>query len=179
MASQVGFGPRAIVRRTLIDNEEVRCTHHCRSPKPTLNGCDLTPSTGEQSSEQEYGYLTVSKRHLSTLCSHNTPQSFSTGPRAMYFPEVSKTCVYVFGMIPGFLENSCKCGNLFCSAAAATKSALGIIQLWFNYFGGILAYTLSGRLCQAMPRSFVYSLLSPFFCVWGWFNHYQAFRNRH
>jgi len=31
---------------------------------------------------------------------------------------------------------------LFCSATAAAKSALGIIQLWFDYFRGSLAYTL-------------------------------------
>jgi len=36
---------------------------------------------------------------------------------------------------------------LVCSATAATKTALGIIQLWFNnYFRDILAYTLSRRL---------------------------------
>jgi len=23
----------------------------------------------------------------------------------MYFPEVDKTCLYLFGMLPGFLEN--------------------------------------------------------------------------
>jgi len=33
---------------------------------------------------------------------------------------------------------------LFCSATPTKKTALGIIQLWFNYFRGILAYTPPG-----------------------------------
>jgi len=38
-------------------------------------------------------------------------------------------------MIPKFLENLLESGILFCCCAtAATKTALGIIQLWFNYF---------------------------------------------
>jgi len=37
--------------------------------------------------------------------------------------------LYVFGMLPGFLENLLESGNVFCSATAATKTALGIIQL--------------------------------------------------
>ena len=51
--------------------------HHCRSPTPTLNGCDLTPLTRIQSSEQEYSYLTTRKRHPSTPHSHNpSPKAF-------------------------------------------------------------------------------------------------------
>jgi len=52
----------------------------------------------------------------------------------MYFSEVDKTCVYVFGMLPGFLEDWLEIGNLLCSATAATKTALGVLQLCFNYF---------------------------------------------
>ena len=74
------------------------------SPPPKLNGCDLPPSTRTQFSEQEYSYLAASKRHPSTLYSHNTPKAFHENP-AIYFPEVNKTCVYVFGMLSGFLEN--------------------------------------------------------------------------
>jgi len=69
----------------------------------------------------------------------------------MSFPDVDKKYVYVFGMFPGFIENLLESGNLFCSAAAATKIALGVIQLWFNNFHGILAYTLLGRLRKKMP----------------------------
>jgi len=55
-------------------------------------------------------------------------------------------------MVPGSLENLLESGNLFCSATAATKTAAGIIHLWFIYFRGILAYTLPGRLSKEMPR---------------------------
>jgi len=55
-------------------------------------------------------------------------------------------------MLPGFLENLLKSGNLFRSATAGMKTALAIIQLWFNYFRGILACTLPGRLSKEMPR---------------------------
>jgi len=103
------------------------------NPTPTLNGCDLTLSTGTQSSEQENSYLTASKRHPSTPYSHNTPNIFTRNP-AIYFPEVDNACVYAFGMLPGFLENLVKSGNLFCSATATMKTALGITHLWFNYF---------------------------------------------
>jgi len=53
-------------------------------------------------------------------------------------------------MLPGFLETLLESGNLFCSATASTKTAPGIIQLWVNYFRGILAYTLPGRLSKEM-----------------------------
>jgi len=65
-------------------------THHCRSPTPTLNGCDLTPSTRTQSFEQEYSYLTASKRHPSTPYSRNIPQSFTRGIRPYTFPRSTK-----------------------------------------------------------------------------------------
>jgi len=51
-------------------------------------------------------------------------------------------------MLPGFLENLLESGDLVCSATAATKTALGIIQLWFNYSRGILSYALPGRLSK-------------------------------
>jgi len=52
----------------------------------------------------------------------------------MYFPEVDKTCVYVFGRLPGFLENWLKSGILLCSATGAAKTALSVLKLCFNYF---------------------------------------------
>ena len=67
-------------------------THHCRSPTPKLNDCELTTSTETQSSDQEYSYLTTSKRHPSTLYSHfpqHPPKLFTRNPAA-YFPEVDK-----------------------------------------------------------------------------------------
>ena len=50
-------------------------------------------------------------------------------------------------MPPGFLENLQESGNLFCNATATTKTALGIIQLWFNYFP-VLACTLARVLFE-------------------------------
>jgi len=67
-------------------------THHCRSP--TLNGYELTLSTGTQSSEQEYSYLTASKRWPATPYSHNPPPKLFTRNPAIYFSEVDKTCAY-------------------------------------------------------------------------------------
>ena len=121
-------------------------THHCRSPTPTLNDCDLTASTWTQSSELEYSYLTA--RHLSTPYCYNTPQSFLRGTQPfIYFPQADKACVYVFSMLPGFLETLLESENLFCSATATTKTAPGIIQLgsiilaasWHTLFLGGLA----------------------------------------
>jgi len=59
----------------------------------------------------------------------------------MCFSEVDKTYVYAFGMLPEFLENLLESGNSVCSAMATTKTALGIIQFWFNYYCDILVYT--------------------------------------
>jgi len=58
----------------------VDSTHHCRSPILTMNSCDFTLSTRTQSSEQEYSYLTASKRHPSTPHSRNTPKAFHKEP---------------------------------------------------------------------------------------------------
>jgi len=55
-------------------------------------------------------------------------------------------------MLLGFLENLLESGNLFCSATAMTKIALGIILLWFNHFRGILTYPLPGSLSKEIPR---------------------------
>ena len=57
------------------------------------------------------------------------PQSFLGGTWPyICFPQIDKTCIYVFGMLPWFLENFLKSGNFFCSATAATKNALGIVE---------------------------------------------------
>jgi len=84
--------PPTVGWRTLIWTMKRRddSTHHCRSPTPTMNGCTLTPSTRTQASQQEYSYLTASKRHPSTPYSCNTPQSFSRGTRPCTFPRPTK-----------------------------------------------------------------------------------------
>jgi len=68
-------------------------THHCGNPTPTLNGCDVTPSTEKQSSEQESSYLLASKRHPSTPYSKKHPSKLFTWRPAVYLPQVDKTCV--------------------------------------------------------------------------------------
>jgi len=50
--------------------------------------------------------------------------------------------LYIFGLFPRFLENLLESGILFCCAKAVTKTALGIIQLWFNYFATSLCKAL-------------------------------------
>jgi len=52
----------------------------------------------------------------------------------MHFLKVGETSVYVFGMLPRLLENLLESEKLFCSATAATKTALDIIQLWVSFF---------------------------------------------
>ena len=129
-------------------------THQCRGPT-TLNGCDLPPSTRTQFSEQEYSYLTASKRRQSTPYSHNTHITFHEEPGnilSILSRGRQNMSIYFFRMLPGFLKNLLKSGNLFCSVTPAMKTALSFIQLWFNYFRGIMAGTLPGRLCKEMPR---------------------------
>ena len=68
-------------------------------------------------------------------------------------------------MLQRFLENLLESGTLFCIATAATKTALGIIQVWFNYFRGILACTLLGRLSK--DAAVVGSFIPVFLFVYG------------
>ena len=127
-------------------------THHCWSPTPALNGCDLTPSTRAQSSEQEYSYLTARKRHPSTPYSHNTPQSFSRGSRPYTFPRwtkhvnTSSACSQDFSKISGERKFV-----LQCYLRDENRTGV-IIQFWFNYFRGILPYTPPGRRSKEIPR---------------------------
>ena len=97
-----------------------------------MNGYALTPLKWTQSSEQEYSYLTASTRHPTVLPQH--PPKLYTRNTVVYLPKVDETCEYVFGMLPGFLENLLESGNLFCSATGAKKTALDVLQLWFSYF---------------------------------------------
>jgi len=82
---------------------------------------------------------------VNTARPQHPPKLFTRNP-AVYFPEVDE----IFGMLPGFLENLLESGNLFCSATAATKTTVGVIQLWFHYFRGILACTRLERLSKEM-----------------------------
>ena len=125
-------------------------THHCWSPTPTLNGCDLPPSTRTQFSEQEYSYLTASKRHQSTPYSHNTHRSFHEEPGNIIsiLSRSRQNMSTLLWHAPSISQKFAEERNLFCCATAATKIPLDIIQLWFNYFRSIMAGTLPGRLSR-------------------------------
>ena len=70
---------------------------------------------------------------VNTVHRQHYPKLFTRNP-IVCFLEVNKACVDVFGILPRILKNLLENENLLCSATAGTKSALGIIQLWFNYF---------------------------------------------
>jgi len=90
---------------------------------------------------------------------HRTPTTptelFTSNPAIYfpYFPEVNKRCLYFFGMLPGFFEN---CWRVeICSVVLWQQrkphwvsSSFGS----FNYFHGIMACTLCGRLSKKIPR---------------------------
>jgi len=48
--------------------------------------------------------------------------------------EVDKAYVDFFGILKGILKILLESKNLVCNATEGTKTALGIIQVWFNYF---------------------------------------------
>jgi len=62
-------------------------------------------------------------------CNANSTHILTRGRRNM--------CIHMFGMLPGFLESFLECINFFWSATTLTKTALGIIQLWFSRHLGI------------------------------------------
>jgi len=161
-------------------------THHSRSPTSTLNGCDLTQWTQTQSSEQEYGDLTASNRHLSTPCSHIIPQSFSRGtwpytfPRSMKHVHTSLACSQDFSKIcwrvemfsvvlrprqtpPWVSSNFGFPGILAYTLPGGLAKRSRGIQLWFSRHLGIHS---SWGISKKKPGWLVHSPLSPF-CVWG------------
>jgi len=75
-------------------------THHHRSPTPTVDGCDLTPRTQTQTSEQEYSDVTAISN---TVLSQHSPKLFTRKP-VVCFLEIDKTRVDVFNILPRFLE---------------------------------------------------------------------------
>jgi len=89
---------------------------------------------------------------VNTVFAQHPPKLFTRNP-AIYFPEVDKTCAYTFGMLPGFQ------GFLVYSATAAAKTALGVIQFWFNYFRGILALFLGDCAKRCRGSWFIHSCL--------------------
>ena len=115
---------------------------------------------------------TVTWRPARGTSQHRTPQhpqNVSRGTQQCTFPRSTKH-VYTYLACSQDFSKICWSGKLFCSATAATKTALGIIQLWFNYFRGIMACTRDATVVGSFtPVSlFVYgddrfaNLLVPF-----------------
>ena len=72
-------------------------THTCRSPTPTVNGCDLTLPTRTQTSDETTMDLTASKGQTSKPQCRNTSQSFFQGTGLNFFLQV--TIVDIFAKL--------------------------------------------------------------------------------
>ena len=86
----------------------------------------------------------------------------------MSFLEVNNTCADVFGIIRRFLENFLENQDLVCSAAGGKKTALGILELWFNYFAEFFfkaLRTLFVREAKERDAPVVRGNLSYFLCM--------------
>ena len=123
-----------------------------------FNSADTT-----QTSEQVFCDLTTSYRRP---YSSNSPQRLDP---VVCFLEVDKTCVDVVGILPRFIENFLDIYNLVCSATARTKNALGIIQLWFNYFAASFSKALGMHFSREAKEGYApvvnaFSLV-PFLCI--------------
>ena len=120
----------------------------------TVNGCNLTPSTCTpivNGNTVTWRPVTDGLQHHRLLLQHS-PKLFTTQSctflRSTKHVYTSLACSQNFSKI-------CWSGILFCCAAATTKAALGIFQLWFNYF----AASCRSSWC-------IHSCLSN--CVSGW-----------
>ena len=101
-------------------------THSCRSPRPTAKGCDLTPSTHTQFLRKN----TIIRR---ARTGPYFRKAFPEGPGRMIFrcrENMGRHLLHTPNISRKLLESE----NVVCNSTAATKNALGIFQLWFNYF---------------------------------------------
>jgi len=82
----------------------------------------------------------------------------------------SQKCVDVFGILPRFPENLLVSEDLVCGATAGTKAALGIVQLWFDYFAASFFKVLGIYFFREAQVNFspVVDAFAPvyFFCLW-------------
>ena len=118
-------------------------THHCRSLNAKAERLWFTPVDTDT-----IFWAGIQLRDGQQTSQHRTPITptylFTRNP-AIYFPEVDKTCLYFFGMLPGFLKNLLGSGNLFCSATAVMETALGsssfgsiiFVASWHTPFLGV------------------------------------------
>ena len=74
-----------------------------RRPRPTVNGCNITPPTRTQTSEQECNDLTASwggRQHRDPAALPNLLL------RNSVILKIGKTCVEIYGTLPRFFENA-------------------------------------------------------------------------
>jgi len=124
---------------------------------PSVNGCDLTLSTQIETSEQEYNDLTASNRRPSTPYFGNTHESLSRWTRSYTFSRSTKRVYMSLACSQDFSKNCWRVEFFYC-ATAMTKTALCIIQLWFNYiaacFHKAFGVYFAGRLTYAYRKAF-------------------------
>jgi len=168
--------PALIVYPIHVDYEEEWWQHIPLWESNTHGGRTTTIKLGHHehkplTSKQEYNNFMASNRRLSTAYFCNTLQSFLRGIWSYAFSKSKKTCVGVLAYCQDFSKFLVS-ENLVCSATAGTKTALGILQIWFNYFATYFSRHLicnfPRRRRRVMPRYLVHSLLYLPSCVWGW-----------
>jgi len=124
-------------------------TRPFRSPTHKANGSDVTPHRHGHKRLKRIKRLECQQQAtVNTELPQHSPNLFTRNP-VVYFLEVDKICVDVFGILSQFLENLRESVYLVCSVAAGTKIALRIIQVWFWYYAAsflkYLTYTFPRR----------------------------------
>jgi len=67
--------------------------------------------------------------------------------------EFVKTCIGIFCMLPRHLEYMLDCESLVFSVKAGTKTALDVLQLWFNCYAGSLFKALDMRFPRCTKQT--------------------------
>jgi len=99
-------------------------THTCSSPTPTVDGCDVTLPTRTQTSEEDH-----SESASDTQTSNRNTVAFRKA-RLKFFQGHNRRHLC---NTPMTFANLLKTENLVCSGMSRKKTALGNLQLWFNY----------------------------------------------
>jgi len=114
-------------------------THHCLGPTPTLNGCDLPPSTRTQFSVQEYSYLMASKRHQSTPFLPQHSQNVSWGTRQYTFHTFPRSTKHVYTSLACSQDFSKICWRVEICSAVLRQQRTGyhpaLVQLFSWHHG--------------------------------------------
>jgi len=121
------------------------------SPAATMNGRDLTLLAWKQTCNQEYNGLTAVPGACQDRTHATLPKAFHEEPgrmlswgrhtmwrRLKHTPKISQ-------------KFAGEWNYLFCSATAGTKTALGIIQVWFNYFAASFFNALGKVNVKCLP----------------------------